>query len=253
MIASRVTVLVTGATGSIAHLVVEEALGKGYAVRALVRDSRKARQLFPDAEVVVGDLTRPDTLADAVGGLPYTIVRPGWFDYNKPDEHRLVLLQGDRRQAGDPSDGVVARRQIAEVLVASLTSDSALRKTFELVATHGPAHDDLEPLFARLDADPRGALDGIHDLTNMPLEHEPQSVRDELDTVMKLSARSAYTALPGVSYAALAAAALVRIAGTFSLFLIGASALALLLIGIHNAWDTVTHVVVTDSEATGSN
>ena len=34
-------------------------------------------------------------------GLPYTIVRPGWFDYNKPDEQRLVLLQGDRRHTGD--------------------------------------------------------------------------------------------------------------------------------------------------------
>jgi uncharacterized protein YbjT (DUF2867 family) len=44
-------------------------------------------------------------------GPPYTIVRPGWFDYNGPDEHRLVLLQGDRRQAGNPSDGGVARRQ----------------------------------------------------------------------------------------------------------------------------------------------
>src|SRR5436190_24205181 len=30
-------------------------------------------------------------------GLPYTIVRPGWFDYNGPDEHRLVSLQGDKR------------------------------------------------------------------------------------------------------------------------------------------------------------
>jgi uncharacterized protein YbjT (DUF2867 family) len=30
-------------------------------------------------------------------GLPYTIVRPGWFDYNKRDEHRLVLLQGAKK------------------------------------------------------------------------------------------------------------------------------------------------------------
>jgi hypothetical protein len=29
----------------------------------------------------------------------------GWFDYDEPDEHQLVLLQGDRRHAGDPSDG----------------------------------------------------------------------------------------------------------------------------------------------------
>jgi uncharacterized protein YbjT (DUF2867 family) len=56
-------------------------------------------------------------------GLPYTIVRPGWFDYNAPDQQRLVLLQGDRRHAGDSSDGVIARRQIAEVLVRSLGSD----------------------------------------------------------------------------------------------------------------------------------
>ena len=43
-------------------------------------------------------------------GLPLTIVRPGWFDYNTSGEHRLVLLQGDRRHAGDSSDGVIARR-----------------------------------------------------------------------------------------------------------------------------------------------
>jgi hypothetical protein len=31
------------------------------------------------------------------------------------------------------------------------------------------------------------------------------------------------------------------------LFVIGAAALGLLLVGIHNAWDTVTHIVLTDS------
>jgi uncharacterized protein YbjT (DUF2867 family) len=257
----RITVLVVGATGSIGRLVVEEAVRKGYAVRALARDSRKARQLLPDAEVVVGDLTRPDTLIAAVdgvdaivfthgsdgggkagaervdyggvrsvltalggrsvrialmttigvtnrdgdynrrteahdwkrrgerlvrvSGLPYTIVRPGWFDYNKPDEHRLVLLQGDRRHAGDSSDGAVARRQIAEVLVASLTSDGALRKSFELVATRGPAQHDLDAEFARLDADRPGALDAVHDLPNMPLHKEPGGVRHDLEAVRR--------------------------------------------------------------------
>ena len=87
-------------------------------------------------------------------GLPYTIVRPGWFDYNKPDEQKVVVLQRDRRHAGDQSDGVIARRQLAQVLVASLTSESALRKTFELVAVRGPAQHDLAPLFAALEADP---------------------------------------------------------------------------------------------------
>ena len=86
-------------------------------------------------------------------GHPYTIVRPGWFDYNTPDQHRLTLLQGDTRQAGDSSDGVIARRQIAQVLVASLASDAAVGKTFELVAEHGPAPKDLDPLFAGLEPD----------------------------------------------------------------------------------------------------
>ena len=89
-------------------------------------------------------------------GKPYTIVRPGWFDYNAPNEHRLVLLQGDKRQAGDSSDGVIARRQIAEVLVRSLASPQAERKTFELVATSGAEQPDFEPLFGALDADAAG-------------------------------------------------------------------------------------------------
>ena len=61
----RVTVLVVGATGSIGQLVVEEAARKGHAVRALVRNSRKAGELISGAEMVGGDLTRPETLTAA--------------------------------------------------------------------------------------------------------------------------------------------------------------------------------------------
>jgi len=93
------------------------------------------------------------------------------------------LLQGDRRQAGDPSDGAVARSQIAEVLVRSLTSDKALRKTFELISVRGPAPTDFDALFAPLEADSPGALDAVQDVANMPLEAEPQRVRDELEAV----------------------------------------------------------------------
>jgi uncharacterized protein YbjT (DUF2867 family) len=113
-------------------------------------------------------------------GLPYTIVRPGWFDYNDRDQHRLVLLQGDTRQAGNPSDGVVARRQIAQVLVRSLASAAAERKTFELVAEHGPAPEDFDSLFAALEADAPGALDAIRDTPNMPLAREPARVQEDL-------------------------------------------------------------------------
>jgi uncharacterized protein YbjT (DUF2867 family) len=255
----RMTVLVVGATGGIGRLVVEEAIRQGHAVRALVRNQRKARLLPREAQVVIGDLTRPETLPAAVAGvdavvfthgsegagkagaesvdyggvrnvlnalgprharialmtsigvtnrastynrsteahdwkrrserlvrasgLPYTIVRPGWFDYNRADEHRLLLLQGDRRQAGDPSDGAVARRQIAEVLVRSLVSEQALRKTFELIATKGAPPKDLDAVFAPLDPDPPGALDGVHDMDNMRFTDEPPKVHDDLDAV----------------------------------------------------------------------
>jgi uncharacterized protein YbjT (DUF2867 family) len=253
------TVLVVGATGSIGRLVVQEAVRQGYVVRALARDPDKARRLLPKAQVIGGDLTRPETLRAAVdgvdavvfthgsegggkaaaegvdyggvsnvlralgggrprialmtaigvtnrngaynlstgihdwkrrserlvraSGLPYTIVRPGWFDYNAKGEHKLVLLQGDTRHAGDPSDGAVARQQIAELLVHSLGSAQALRKTFELVSAAGPAQEDLDGLLAALAEDPAGALDGARDMGNMPLAEEPQRVREDLKSI----------------------------------------------------------------------
>jgi uncharacterized protein YbjT (DUF2867 family) len=117
-------------------------------------------------------------------GLAYTIVRPGWFDYNKPNERRLVMLQGDRRRTGTPRDGAISREQIAEVLVRSLHSKAATRKTFELVAELGPEPADLESIFADLDGDPAGALDGVHDETNMPLDAEPVKIVEELRQVV---------------------------------------------------------------------
>jgi hypothetical protein len=58
-----------------------------------------------------------------------------------------------------------------------------LRKTFELVAAKGSAPKDFDALFAPLDADPQGSLDGARDMANQPLEDEPQRVRDDLDAV----------------------------------------------------------------------
>ncbi len=124
-------------------------------------------------------------------GLDYTIVRPGWFDYNDADQHRLLFLQGDRRHAGTPADGVIARKQIAQVLVDSLTSEAANRKTFELVAETGAGQTDLDPLFAALRADPKDALDAALDLDNMPLNGEPDRVRHDLETVTNSRAAEA--------------------------------------------------------------
>ncbi|WP_175597337.1 SDR family oxidoreductase [Peristeroidobacter soli] len=247
----KAVVLVVGASGSIGRPVVSEALRKGYETRALVRDPAQA-SLFPDGvQIVVGDLTRAETLHEAVtgvtgiiftqgvngndpkgaeqvnygavrnvlsvlkvparialmtavgvtkpsvghdwkrrgerfvraSGLPYTIVRPGWFDYNAPDQQRLVMRQGDTHWAGSPADGVVARAQIAQILVASLSSPAANRKTFELVAERGAAQTDLEPLFAALLADPADSDDGLRDQDNLPLAKEPSRVVGDLGAI----------------------------------------------------------------------
>ena len=74
------TVLVVGATGSVGSLVVQEALAQGHAVRGLVRSEAKRRQLPADAQGVIGDVTRPSTLAaavDGVGGIVFTIGSDG--------------------------------------------------------------------------------------------------------------------------------------------------------------------------------
>jgi uncharacterized protein YbjT (DUF2867 family) len=260
-------ILAVGATGSIGRHVVTEAIAAGHTVRALVRDRARAAGLPAAVEVVVGDVTRPDTLGaavagidavvftlgsdglgkvgartidyagvrnvlDAIGGRPvrvalmtsigvtnrnssynrsseahdwkrrserllrasgqeYTIVRPSWFDYNAADQHALVFLQGDRRHTGSPADGVVARQQIAQVLVASLTSDAARHKTLELVAETGPAPAVLEPLFAELAADPTGSLDAIADTSNMPPDAEPAIVRTDLAAARERAERTA--------------------------------------------------------------
>jgi uncharacterized protein YbjT (DUF2867 family) len=252
------TVLVIGSTGSVGRLVVDEAWRAGHQVQALVRSPERARDLPSGVQVVVADLTRSDSLADAVpdvdavvfthgsngskadmeavdyggvrsaltalgdrparvalmtlvgvtnrsspyndtegpdwkrrserlvraSGRPYTIVRPGWFDHNAPDEQLPVFLQGDRRRAGSPADGAISRRQIAQVLVARLRSDAADRKTFELVAARGEAPGDLDRLFAALDPDGTDSLDGVRDEDNLPLAREPARVRADLDAVM---------------------------------------------------------------------
>jgi hypothetical protein len=54
-----------------------------------------------------------------------------------------------------------------------------------------------------------------------------------------------YTILPCTIYAALGVAAvLLRTTTQLAIFLIGAAALGLLFIGIHNAWDSVTYMVI---------
>lgn len=252
------TILFVGATGSIGRLAVAEALRRGYRVRALVRDAARARRILPaEAELVSGDVTRPETLPDAVAGIDamvltlntdgqgraaseavyynalrdllraigprpvhvalmttigvternlaynrsaeahdwkrraerlvrasghsYCIIRPGWFDYADAGQRKIVMLQGDTPRSGTPADGGIARDQIARVLVDSISQPAAQGKTFELVAASGAEQVDLGPVFAALDPDRPGALDGVRDIDSQPLSQEPARVRRDLE------------------------------------------------------------------------
>ena len=120
-------------------------------------------------------------------GNEYTIVRPGWFDYNDSDQQRLVFLQGDTHRHASPEDGAVARAQIARVLVSALGSDEADHKTLELIAEQGQAQADLSPLFEGLEPDAAGSFDGVHDEANFPLSAQPKRVLRDLDAIQSLA------------------------------------------------------------------
>jgi len=256
-------ILVVGATGSIGQEVVNYAISKGHRVRAVVRGASNTRNLNPAAEIVVAEISKPETLIDVANGIDafvfthgvpgptpqtsesvnygavlnvldalkgkkvaialmtavgvttrnssynrtsqsgewklrserlvrasgnhYTIVRPGWFDYNPSGDNSLWFAQGDTRAHLNPSEIGISRSQIARVLVESLTSVAANGKTFELYNKQGAEEPDTEPLFAKLQADSARDSDGPLDNAGLPAANEPARVLEALERVKTYS------------------------------------------------------------------
>jgi uncharacterized protein YbjT (DUF2867 family) len=67
-------ILVTGATGNVGGAVLEQLVGAGHKVRALVRDPAKLGELGSKVEVVKGDLSKPETLDAAFAGVDKAFV-----------------------------------------------------------------------------------------------------------------------------------------------------------------------------------
>ena len=93
-------VLVTGATGNTGSGPVPALRSAGVEVRALVRDEAKAQPLKDvGAEIVVGDLDRPETIAPAVEGVDKIYL----LTWNGPTQAQQVQNVIDAaKQAGNP-------------------------------------------------------------------------------------------------------------------------------------------------------
>ncbi|MFI6289820.1 SDR family oxidoreductase [Streptomyces sp. NPDC051018] len=63
------TILVTGATGQVGRLVVRGLVGAGADVRALTRDPAAATGVPDGVKLLAGDLSRPDSIRDALAGV----------------------------------------------------------------------------------------------------------------------------------------------------------------------------------------
>ncbi len=87
------TILVTGATGTVGRHVVDELIRDGRRVRALTRDPRRAN-LPAEAEVVAGDLTVTDSLVPVMDGVTAVhLITFGGDDYAMlPNGQEIVDL-----------------------------------------------------------------------------------------------------------------------------------------------------------------
>ncbi len=100
MMANGGKVLVTGATGNTGSGLVPTLRGAGVDVRVFVRDESKAQPLKDmGAEVVVGDLDRPETIGPAVEGVD-KIYLLTWNGPTQAQQAENVIKAA--KQAGNP-------------------------------------------------------------------------------------------------------------------------------------------------------
>ena len=103
---TALTVLAVGATGSIGRHVVTEAAAAGHRVRALVRSRERAALLPAGTDVVIGDVTRPETLTAALDGVDAVVFTLGTDGQGKVGA-RTVDYEGVRNVLAAIGDGGV--------------------------------------------------------------------------------------------------------------------------------------------------
>lgn len=117
-------VLVTGATGTIGSEVAKLLLEGGHSVRALVRDPAKAARLGDALEIVVADLSKPETLPPAFEGIDSAFIASNGLDIavleanaykaaSNASVKRIVKLSGRHLDADFMQGTPLARNQNA--------------------------------------------------------------------------------------------------------------------------------------------
>jgi uncharacterized protein YbjT (DUF2867 family) len=130
------SILVTGATGRVGGAVVRALAAEGVPARALVRDPAKAVDL-PAADIVTGDLARPDTLADALQSVSSVFLvfptlqaeeeAPQLIEALAERVDHVVYLSAKGAEADDADrSGILASHARLERLIR----DTSLRWTF---------------------------------------------------------------------------------------------------------------------------
>ena len=103
------TVLVSGASGFLGSATVRRLAESGTQVRALVRSPEKAAILrtIPNVTVVIGDVTKPETLRAAVEGCD--VVMHTAVAYGARDMQQTVNVEGTRNLAKAAAEALVER------------------------------------------------------------------------------------------------------------------------------------------------
>ncbi len=131
--------LVTGATGYIGGRLAPRLLDEGYAVRCLVRDPGKLRDVpwASRVEVARGDVLDPPTLTSAFEGvdvayyLIHSLGERGFTDVDRraaesfaaaaraAGVHRIVYLGGLHPEGDELSEHLASRTEVGDILLAS--------------------------------------------------------------------------------------------------------------------------------------
>jgi uncharacterized protein YbjT (DUF2867 family) len=132
-------VLVAGATGYLGQFVVRELKSRGYLVRALVRSPEKLDHLRESIdEVVVAEVTRPETLVHVCDGIDVVFSSIGITRQQDGLSFRDVDYQGNKNLLE-----VALRAGVRKLVYVSACNGPELRH-LDIVAAHEDFVDELK-------------------------------------------------------------------------------------------------------------